>query len=259
MTTLMLTPGDSSDAVRSLQEKLNFPRNRDASMADLPVTGVIDQATIDRTQAFQRLKWLEERDRVDDACWNCLNDNEQHNVLHDVPYIAQPDEFTCFAASLAMMRHPEEGDLTAGSVMGTDYGARHRGGVDGEYRPGAFGFGPTPVGAEALASELRASFPDLFVSHGDIALPRLAGILSGSPLMIYASGHGTASHAMCIVGLRGNHTSEDLLTLRLYDPWSSTRSYWRPGQTHGIRSTTLRHLRDYYALPFYVWACRERF
>jgi hypothetical protein len=251
----MLREGDTSSEATLLQQMLNYERNRVDSGSSLPVTGVVDSATITAVHAFQRHKWLEVRDRVDDACWNCLRGEERYNVLHDVPYIAQPDELTCWAASLAMIRYPRTGDVSAGSILATTYGHDHPDGPEVEAHLNPIGH-IDDSNQQSVAEELRRAFPDLFVSFGDLTRPQLIDRVARSPMLIYTLQGAQNAHAMCIVGLRGNSDSDAVLTLRLYDPWSSTREYWSAGQASGIRSITLQHLRYHYLDPFFVWATR---
>jgi hypothetical protein len=166
---------------------------------------------------FQQAHWLVADGDVGPATWNAVTGGETYTpILHRVPFIPQPTEQTCWAASTAMVtrsnvpaviaRTPSDLILPNGSIRN---------------------FSDTQDAVTGSARFARA--------HGMTVIPpmswmpsALVSMLGRGPLIFdmlwnsrqYAAGNASPGHMITIVGIRGDGDQSGRgTTLRIHDPW----------------------------------------
>lgn len=242
MRPSVLRPGISGPAVRDLQLALNARLNPSPRLA---ASGQYDQNTGRAVRAFQVANWLEVDGIAGTCTLDAVHETELHApILHNVPFLAQPDDTSCWAAATAMIK----GSSVAVIRMGTSTTLLGPGGLLNESEAG----GRLEVHQRyARIHGLRYHPPQ---SWGVAAL---IALLRRGPLMMealynprgYRRGQGSPGHYYVIVGARGSHGGDGLsTTLRIYDPappnegdilsWSyATLLRTIPLGTYGIFST----------------------
>ena len=228
----ILKNGSRGSLVEDLQRSLNA--NLTPS-PNLKPDGRFGSKTDRAVKIFQRGKWLVEDGDVGPCTHNALYNHEAYPpIFHKIPFIFQPTQTTCWAASTAMMtnstvaavkmRTPQDmwsdqsglfnsSESNAAIVTGTRYARIHG---------------------------LRCNAPQSWM------LSALRAALKRGPLMFdmlwnsadYASGAGSPGHMIVVVGMRGdNDLSGAGTTLRVHDPW-------RPGVGKRYSVGYLRWMRE---------------
>jgi hypothetical protein len=232
MKSKILLPGSSGPFVRDLQVALN---NRLNPSPNLMVSGVFDPATGRAVRALQTAKWLEVDGVAGQGTLDALYDTETNRpILHNVRFLTQPTETTCWATSTAMlkgstiaairMRTPAEMLNPEGALINnSENGAMHS-------IPRAF----------ARLHGLQYHAPQRWqVGH-------LIKLLQKGPVMmelrwnpqVHRYGKGTCSHYCLIVGARGSHSANgQTTTLRIFNPYP-------PGQGNVLSKSYDRLLRE---------------
>ncbi len=214
----ILKVGSTGPEVKTLQEALNA---RQKPKPPLVPDGRFGNLTRTAVKAFQKANWLVEDGEAGPATKACLFDTEAFPpILHNVPFIAQPTNTTCWATSTAMMKKstvpiivartpadmiaPDGGLLNSSEsdqaiVTGTRYGRIHG---------------------------LRCNAPQSW------SVDSLRQALARGPLMFdmlwsvgeYTAGRGSPGHMIVVVGMRGDGEADGRgTTLRIHDPWPPNR------------------------------------
>ncbi len=215
MTHSTLRTGMSGPQVRDLQSALNA--NLSPS-PNLNISGVFDHTTRDAVRRYQTASWLEADGIAGPCTLNALFGRETFTpILHSVPFIPQPNPYTCWAASLAMLKRSSvlgvqmitpaallgpNGDLINGSAPGTDTVAIH--------------------------SRLAAVHHMTYHPPRSWTVAGMRQLISNGPVWVdllwqagsYSRGRASPGHAVVIIGARGTEAADGMsLTLRIYDPW----------------------------------------
>ena len=102
MKSMTLLPGSFGPFVRDMQVALN---NRLNPSPNLMVSGIFDTATGRAVRLLQTAKWLEVDGVAGQGTLDALFDTETSRpILHDVRFLTQPTEITCWATSTAMLK-----------------------------------------------------------------------------------------------------------------------------------------------------------
>lgn len=213
----ILRKGSKGPKVTELQKGLN------AKLTDsAPLVADGDFGSLTRTAVlkFQKKMWLVEDGEVGPCTWNALFDLETYEpVLHRVPFIPQPTDTTCWAASTAMMNRssvkaviaktPADLILPDGSLRNYSDAGDMVKNSNRYARIHNLRFEP-PMSwvVSALVSEVR---------HGPVMFDMLWDVDG------YVAGVGSPGHMIVVVGVRGDDDESGLgTTLRIHDPWAPT-------------------------------------
>lgn len=209
-----LRMGSRGPEVKKLQEALNaklIPSPR------LVPDGSFGNLTLAAVRRFQEACWLVVDGEAGQCTQNAAFDTEGYApILHTVPFIPQPTNTTCWAASTAMVnrstvpaviaRTPPDLILADGSLANfsdTD---------DPMTESGRF------ASANGLTVVAPTSWPPSSLKSMLMRGPLIFDMLwdaSG-----YAAGVGSSGHMIVVVGIRGdNDASGKGTTLRIHDPW----------------------------------------
>lgn len=210
----ILKNGSRGPLVEDLQRCLNA--NLTPS-PNLRPDGVFGSNTHRAVTTFQREKWLVVDGIVGPCTHNALYDHETYApILHNHPFIPQPTQTTCWAASTAMMTRSSVAAVKARTPP--DMWSDQSGLFNSSESDAAIVTGTR----YARAHGLRCNAPQSWM------LSALRSALQRGPLMFdmlwnaseYAAGAGSPGHMIVVVGMRGdNDLSGAATTLRLYDPW----------------------------------------
>ena len=216
MATLRM--GSRGPEVTRLQEALNTELTPSPG---LEPNGDFGPLTNRAVRLFQRDNWLVIDGEIGPCTRNALMGTEAYlPILHELRFIPQPTDATCWAASTAMVtrsavwavvaRTPTDLLLPGGSLKNFTGTA--------ELMNGSTRF--------AAAHGLR------FVPPSSWPPTALHSMLSSGPLIFdmlwdarsYIDGCDSAGHMIVIVGIRGDGNSSGLgTTLRVLDPWPPNR------------------------------------
>ena len=214
----VLKLGSRGDDVKTLQARLN------ASLTPSPklvLDGSFGAATRNAVLRFQQANWLVEDGEAGPCTWNALTGGETYNpILHTIPFIAQPTNSTCWAASTAMVtyanvpaviaRTPTDLVMEDGSLLN-------------------FSESNDPVTGSARFA--KANFMTVIAPTSWMPTA-LVSMLSRGPLVFdmlwdsaqYAQGNASSGHMIAVVGIRGDgDQSGKGTTLRIFDPWPPNR------------------------------------
>jgi hypothetical protein len=215
---IILRVGSRGSEVVELQRELNANLSPSPQLTPDGIFGQNTQAAVKR---FQKLKWLVEDGVVGPCTWNALKGTETYPpILHNIPFIPQPTQTTCWAASTAMVtrssvtsviaRTPSDLILSDGSL---DNFSDTNDPLTGSAR-------------FARANHMVVVPPMSWMPQG------LVNKLSNGPLIFdmlwdtheYVSGNGSSGHMIAVVGIRGDDDQSGFgTTLRIYDPWPPGR------------------------------------
>ena len=213
VTTLRI--GSRGSMVEELQRALN---GKLRPSPNLVADGVFGSKTDQAVKAFQANMWLVV-DGIAGVCTqNALYGNETYTpVLHRIPFISQPTQTTCWAASTAMMTNSTVSAVKAKTPQ--DMWSDEAGLFNSSDSDDAMISG----NRYARIHGLRCNPPMSWM------LSRLRLALQRGPLMFdmlwnsseYAKGHGSPGHMICVVGIRGDNDESGVgTTIRLHDPWA---------------------------------------
>lgn len=207
--------GSNGPLVTELQRGLNAKLR---PCPNLVPDGIFGGNTDRAVKAFQADAWLVV-DGIAGVCTqNALYDRETYSpVLHQIPFIPQPTNTTCWAASTAMMTRSTVAAVKAKTPQ--DMWSDQAGLFNSSQTDDAM----TSGNRYARIHGLRCNPPMSWM------LSKLRSSLQRGPLMFdmlwnaseYSAGHGSPGHMICVVGIRGdNDESGKGTTLRLHDPWA---------------------------------------
>ena len=224
MTLPILKTGSRGPLVSDLQAALNTTLRPNPGLAQDGRFGPKTDAAVKR---FQRDNWLVADGDVGPCTHNCLYGHEAYTpVLHNVPFIPQPTQTTCWAASTAMMTRSSVMAVKARTpqeMWSDDAGLFNRSDTDDAVTSG---------NRFARIHGLRCFPPRSWT------LSAMQQQLRQGPLMFdmlwnardYAGGAGSAGHMIVVTGIRGdNDQSGAGTTLRIQDPWPPGR-----GRRHSV-------------------------
>lgn len=215
-TTLRV--GSRGDAVRRLQEALN----RKLPGPALRVDGDFGNGTYAAVRRFQDAAWLAVDGVAGQCTQNALFDAEAYPaVQHARPYIPQPTDTTCWAASTAMLKRSTVASVitaTPASLIAADGGLRNASNLS-DWRPYTEQY--------ARAHGLRFHAPQSWTPQGFANLVRSAPVMvdtlwsaSGYTTRIPTGYQGSPGHMTVVVGIRGDNDGTGRgTTLMVYDPW----------------------------------------
>jgi hypothetical protein len=222
----LLKIGSRGPEVGSLQNSLNTKLRPSPNLVPDGIFGHLTDAAVRR---FQSDNWLVVDGQAGPCTQNCLHDRETYRpILHNIPFMAQPTQTTCWATSTAMMNRSTVAAViarTPSDLIALDGGLRNFSETDDAITGGQ---------RYAQAHNLRMQPP---MSWG---LGLLRRRLSQSALifdMLWdASGYttkntvvpgqwiGSSGHMVVVVGMRGDDDPTGLgTTLRIHDPWPPNR------------------------------------
>lgn len=217
MAMKILRTGSTGSEVEELQEALNDELDPSPRLV---VDGRFGPNTRAAVMRYQADNWLVVDGDVGPCTWNALMDLETYDpVLHSVPFIPQPTDTTCWAASTAMITRstvPAVIAKTPADLIADDGGLKNYSDTDDavthslEYaKVHGLVFHP-PM--SWLVSALRA-----MVQHGPLMFDMLWSVDG------YLKGVGSPGHMIVVVGVRGDDDETGLgTTLRIHDPWKPT-------------------------------------
>lgn len=214
----LLKLGSTGPEVKRLQEALNLKLK---PVPALVPDGRFGNFTHTAVLSFQRKNWLVEDGQAGPATQSCLYDTEAFApILHKVPFIPQPTNTTCWAASTAMMTNstvPNVIAKTPPDMIASDGGLLNSSGSDQAIVTGQ---------RYGRIHGLRCNAPMSW------SVDLLKQALSRGPLMFdmlwrvdeYTAGRGSPGHMIVVVGMRGDGNPDGTgTTLRIQDPWAPNR------------------------------------
>ncbi len=232
MKSMTLLPGSSGPFVRDMQVALN---NRLNPSPNLMVSGIFDTATGRAVRLLQTAKWLEVDGVAGQCTLDALFDTETNRpILHDVRFLTQPTEITCWATSTAMLK----GCTIAAIQMRTPAEMLNAEGA--LIHSGANGAMHSVPRAFARVHGLQYHPPQRW------QVGPLIKLLQKGPVMMelqwnpqsHRPGRGACNHYCLIIGARGSHgASGQTTTLRICNPFP-------PGQGNVLSKSYDRLLRE---------------
>lgn len=178
--------------------------------------GIFGSRTHRAVRTFQDEKWLVLDGIVGPCTHNALYNHETYTpILHKIPFIPQPTDTTCWAASTAMMTRSSVAAVKARTPQ--DMWSKD-------------GLSNSSESHQAIVTGSRYGRIHNLRCHAPKSwmLAALRTALQRGPLMFdmlwntqdYVLGSGSPGHMIVVVGMRGdNDPSGAATTLRLYDPW----------------------------------------
>jgi peptidoglycan hydrolase-like protein with peptidoglycan-binding domain len=214
-----LSIGSKGDDVKALQNALNAKLTPSPRLVP---DGAFGGMTLTAVKKFQAANWLVEDGVAGPCTQNCALGLETYTpILHRIPFIAQPNDNTCWAASTAMMtnsnvaavRAKTPDDMIGKDANGNDAGLKNSSGSDQAIVTGTrYGaihglkcFPPQSYMISALRSKIQTSpmMWDMLWNAGE-----------------YAAGNASPGHMIVVIGMRGDDEPNGKgTTLRIHDPW----------------------------------------
>lgn len=215
MAVTVLKKGSRGPEVKRLQEALNarlIPSPR------LVPDGSFGQLTYQAVVRLQQANWLVVDGEAGQCTQNVAFQTETYTpILHSIPFIPQPTNSTCWAASTAMVtrstvpaviaRTPADLILPDGSLKN---------------------FSDT---GDPITGSRRFADPNGLTVVPPTSWPpaSLKGMLQQGPLIFdmlwnpgtYTAGLGSSGHMIAVVGIRGDNDGSGAgTTLHIFDPWA---------------------------------------
>ncbi|GLZ39448.1 papain-like cysteine protease family protein [Actinokineospora sp. NBRC 105648] len=212
-----LAPGESSEWVTYLQQMLNHHYQQSV----VPESGEFDDTTAGAVSHFADQNGLSSGQNVDAAFWDALlgrsgggsdsggssggsgggsSGGEQGQQLHEVDFpvtlLSQPDETTCWAASMVMVLNARGGDYTVERLC-EETGANHDGKTWDEAEPIGKQVG---MGSVYCACWTEQGWADVLSANGPLWTPV----------------PGNAYHIIVVAGIRNGSAGAEV---HVYDPW----------------------------------------
>ncbi|CAN5666707.1 NlpC/P60 family protein [soil metagenome] len=214
MANVLLQMGSRGQDVVTLQQKLNTYSFINPKLVP---DGAFGSKTRTAVLRFQNESWLVADGVVGPCTWNAVMQTEAYSpIFHNIPFIPQPTNTTCWAASTAMVNRSSVPVVIARTPPDLIL-------PDGSLRN--FSDTNDPM----TGSRRFATAHSLSVIPPTSWMPAALQImLSRGPLIFdmlwnsneYAQGFGSPGHMIAVVGIRGdNDQSGKGTTLRIYDPW----------------------------------------
>lgn len=214
----ILKTGSRGTLVEDLQRALNATLTPSPNLTPDGIFGMQTDRTV---KAFQRREWLVADGDVGPCTHNALYGHEAYlPILHRVPFIPQPDQTTCWAASTAMMTNSSVVAVkarTPASMIASDGGLLNASDTNDAVTSG---------NRYGRIHGLRCNPPRSWM------LSALRSALQRGPLMFdmlwrasdYVQGNGSPGHMIVVVGIRGDGDQTGAgTTLRIHDPWPPAR------------------------------------
>lgn len=210
----VLRIGSRGPEVKAVQTKLNARLSPSSKLVTDSIFGGLTRAAVLR---YQRENWLVEDGEVGPCTYHSLFQTETYApILQNVPFIPQPSNTTCWAASTAMITSSSVAAVIARTprdLIAPEGGLRNFSDTEDAITGGR---------RFAAANGLRMIPPMSW------AVNMLRSNLSQGPLMFnmlwdatgYTSVIGSPGHMIAVVGIRGDDDpSGKGTTLRIHDPW----------------------------------------
>ena len=242
MTVTALRTGSKGNEVRRLQEALN----RKLPGSGLRSDGDFGPATHAAVRRYQDQAWLVVDGIAGQCTQNALFDAEAYApVRHDRPFIPQPTDNTCWAASTAMLKRSTvpaviaatPADLIAGGGLSNSSNRA-------DWEPATRRF--------ANAHGLRYYAPMSWTPQGFAGLGRHGPVMVstlwtvGGYLKRVPGGYeGSPGHMTLVVGVRGDNDPTGRGTsLMVYDPWEpNVGRRWRVSYYNWVTEVITRTYR----------------
>lgn len=218
MAMTALRSGSRGPDVKKVQEKLNTQLSPSPRLVPDGDFGPLTRNAVVR---FQQAQWLVADGEVGPCTWNALMGTEAYPpILHTIPFIPQPTNTTCWAASTAMVTRSNVPAVIAKTPADLIL-------PDGSLANFSETADPVTGSARfAAAHGLTVVPPTSWMPTGLVAMLR-AGPLIFDMLWdatTYVNGTGSPGHMIAVVGIRGdNDQSGKGTTLRIFDPWAPTQ------------------------------------
>ncbi len=210
----ILRKGSQGSDVKALQTALNGALTPSPKLVP---DGVFGGNTHTAVVRFQAANWLVQDGDVGPCTWNALMGTETYTpILHSVPFIPQPTNTSCWAASTAMVNRSTVPIVVAGTpteLLLPDGSLRNYSDTNDAV---------TGSAKFAAAHGLTVLAPASWTPGG------LKGMLTHGPLMFdmlwdvttYIAGRGSPGHMIVVTGIRGDDDISGVgTTLRIHDPW----------------------------------------
>lgn len=239
----VLKVGSSGPEVRRLQEALN----RKLPGCTLRPDGVYGGQTQAAVRRFQDVAWLVVDGEAGPCTQNALFETEAYPaVRHQRPFIPQPTNSTCWAASTAMLKNSTVAAVKAAtpSDMWND--------TDGLYNQSDRSNWVPQTERYARVHGLRAYPPASWAVQAFAALVRQGPVMvdtlwnvTGYLKRIPGGYQGSPGHMTLVVGIRGdNDPSGRSTTLMVYDPWEpNIGRRWRVSYFNWMNEVSTRTYR----------------
>ncbi len=211
----ILRQASRGEDVRVVQNALN---RKLVPSPKLTPDGIYGGMTAAAVKKYQAANWLVEDGIAGPCTQNALLDKETYKpILHVLPFIPQPTDTTCLAASTAMMTNsnvPAVIAKTPPDMIGSSGGLKNSSGSDQAIVTGtAYGkihglkcHPPMSWMVSALRTQIQTS-------------PMMWDMLWNAAE--YAAGNASPGHMVVIVGMRGDDQPDGKgTTLRVFDPWA---------------------------------------
>lgn len=214
MQDRILRHGNSGPLVRDLQLALNSRLN---PSPNLMINGIYDHPTVRAVRALQVAKWLEVDGIAGPCTLDAVYETEQSRpILHNVQFLPQPTETTCWAAAAAMVTGKA---ITSIRMRTPVHLLANDGGLLNE----------AEAGSSLQVHQTFARIHGLrYHAPQSWRVEALIELIRSGPLMMellwnpesYRRGRGSSGHYYVIVGARGSHgTDGQSSTLRIYNPY----------------------------------------
>lgn len=208
--------GSRGPTVSTLQTTLNRVLK---PSPNLVVDAAFGQRTLQAVLRFQSDNWLVEDGIAGPCTQNALYGRETYwPILHSIPFIPQPTQTTCWAASTAMITRSNVPGVIARTppdLIASDGGLRNFSNTDDAFTGGRRFAQSQGVRLVSAASSLMLTY--------------LRQLLQTGPLMFdmlwepgkYIAGTGSPGHMIVVVGMRGDDQPDGKnTTIRIFDPWA---------------------------------------
>ena len=241
MTVTVLRMGSKGDQVRRLQEALK----RKLPVTSLRADGDFGNVTRLALRRFQEEGWLVVDGEAGQCSQNALFDAETYPpIRHQRPFIPQPTDNTCWAASTAMLKRSSVSAVIAATPADLREGGLANASDRSNWLPDTQRF--------ADANRLRCFAPASWTPQG------FAGLLRGGPVMVSTlwnvTGYltrvpggyqGSPGHMTLVVGCRGDNDPAGRGTsLMVYDPWEpGVGKRWRVSYYRWMTEVSTRTYR----------------
>jgi len=241
---IVLHLGSRGPLVKQAQEALNAA---EGAQFRLVPDGVFGPLTKSAVEGFQAYNWLVEDGKIGICTWNALMKTETYTpIYHDLPFIPQPNDKTCWAASTAMMTRssvPLVIERTPVELINEEGALRNYSGQDDWL---------TPTRKFATAHALGYYPPQSWM------VSKLRDTLARGPLMFdmlwksgeYASGRASPGHMIVVIGIRGDDDESGIgTTVAIQDPWPpNVGEIYSVNYNHWTQDVLTRTYRVFYKL-----------
>jgi hypothetical protein len=217
----ILRRGSMGPEVKALQEGLNAKLTPSPGLKPDGIFGPMTDAAVRR---FQTDNWLVIDGYAGPCTQNALYDRETYRpILHNIAFIAQPTQTTCWATSTAMINRstvPAVIARTPTDLVGSDGGLKNYSDTDDAITGGQrfaqahnLQMQPPMSWSLGLLRQKMTSSPLMFDMLWDAAGYTTRTSVPGKWI-------GSSGHMIVVVGMRGDDDPTGIgTTLRIHDPW----------------------------------------